>query len=124
MERLQITDDVTALYNKRHISTRASTPRSRRRSGTATSCRSWCSSIDNFKALSERHGLPVGNEVLSDFGKLLKSLARGTDCVARYSGEEFMILLPHTDAPDARRAADRIRDGRGGAFVPAPEAPP
>jgi len=77
--------------------------------------------IDNFKALSERHGLPVGNAVLSDFGKLLKKFARGTDCVARYSGEEFMILLPHT-MPRMRATPRTYPDGRGGAFVPAPEA--
>ena len=108
MERLQTTDDVTTLYNKRHFdkSLNAEIEKARRYGHKLSVL---VLDIDNFKALSERHGQPVGNEVLSDFGKLLKKFARGTDCVARYSGEEFVILLPHTDAPEARCAADRLR---------------
>jgi diguanylate cyclase (GGDEF)-like protein len=108
MERLQTTDDVTALYNKRHFDTSLDAEIEKaKRYGHKLSV--MVLDIDNFKALSERHGQPVGNEVLSDFGKLLKKFARGTDCVARTSGEEFMILLPHTDASEARCAADRLR---------------
>jgi diguanylate cyclase (GGDEF)-like protein len=108
MERLQTTDDLTSLYNKRHFdkSLEAEIEKARRYGHTLSVM---VLDIDNFKALSERHGQPVGNEVLSDFGKLLKKFARGTDCVARYSGEEFRILLPHTDAREARCAADRLR---------------
>jgi diguanylate cyclase (GGDEF)-like protein len=108
MERLQTTDDITTLYNKRHFdkSLDAEIEKAKRYGHKLSVL---VLDIDNFKALSERHGQPVGNEVLSDFGKLLKKFARGTDCVARYSGEEFMILLPHTDAPEARCAADRLR---------------
>ncbi len=108
MERLQTTDDLTTLYNKRHFdrSLDAEIEKARRYGHKLSVL---VLDIDNFKTLSERHGKPVGNEVLSDFGKLLKKFARGTDCVARYSGEEFMILLPHTDAQEARCAADRLR---------------
>ena len=108
MERLQTTDDVTTLYNKRHFdkSLNAEIEKARRYGHKLSVL---VLDIDNFKALNERHGQPVGNEVLSDFGKLLKKFARGTDCVARYSSEEFVILLPHTDAPEARCAADRLR---------------
>jgi len=108
MERLAIMDDVTALYNKRHFdkSLEAEIEKAKRYGHKLSVM---VLDIDNFKARSERHGQPVGNEVLCDFGKLLKKFARGTDCVARYSGEEFMILLPHTDAPEARIAAARLR---------------
>ena len=108
MERLQTTDDLTTLYNKRHFDKNLDAEIEKaKRYGHKLSV--MVLDIDNFKALSERHGQPVGNELLSDFGKLLKKFARGTDCVARYSGEEFMILLPHTDAEEARCAADRLR---------------
>src|SRR2546425_7939584 len=108
MERLAIMDDVTALYNKRHFdkSLEAEIEKAKRYGHKLSVM---VLDIDNFKALSERHGQPVGNEVLCDFGKLLKKFARGTDCVARYSGEEFMIMLPHTDASEARCAAERLR---------------
>ncbi|HMI31970.1 MAG TPA: sensor domain-containing diguanylate cyclase [Candidatus Limnocylindrales bacterium] len=108
MERLQTTDDLTSLYNKRHFDKSLDAEIEKaKRYGHKLSV--MVLDIDNFKALSERHGQPAGNEVLSDFGKLLKKFARGTDCVARSSGEEFMILLPHTDASEARCAADRLR---------------
>jgi len=108
MERLQTVDDLTTLYNRRHFdkSLDAEIEKARRYGHKLSVL---VLDIDNFKALNERHGQPVGNEVLSDFGKLLKRFARGTDCVARTSSEEFMILLPHADAREARCAADRIR---------------
>jgi diguanylate cyclase (GGDEF)-like protein len=65
--------------------------------------------VDDRKAGKERTGSAVGDQVLSDMGRLLKRSARGTDCVARYSGDEFRILLPHTDASEAKLAADRLR---------------
>ena len=108
MERLKTTDDLTTLYNKRHFDRSLDAEIEKaKRYGHKLSV--MVLDIDNFKALSERHGQPVGNELLSDFGKLLKKFARGTDCVARYSGDGFMILLPHTDAVEARCAADRLR---------------
>jgi len=108
MERLQTHDDLTKLYNRRHFdrSLDAEIEKAKRYGHKVSIL---VLDVDNFKALSDRHGQPVGNEVLSDLGKLLKKFARGTDCVARSSGEEFMILLPHTDAPEARCAADRLR---------------
>ena len=51
----------------------------------------------------------IGDQILSDMGRLLKRSARGTDCVARYEGDEFRILLPHTDAARAKVAAERLR---------------
>jgi diguanylate cyclase (GGDEF)-like protein len=108
MERLQTTDDLTSLYNKRHFDKSLDAEIEKaKRYGHKLSV--MVLDIDNFKALSDRHGQPAGNEVLSDFGKLLKRFARGTDCVARSTGEEFMIMLPHTDATEARCAADRLR---------------
>ena len=108
MERLQTTDDLTTLYNKRHFDRYLEVEIEKaKRYGHKLSV--MVLDIDNFKALNERHGKPAGNEVLSDFGKLLKKFARGTDCVARYSDEEFMILLPHTDTNEAKIAAQRLR---------------
>jgi diguanylate cyclase (GGDEF)-like protein len=108
MERLQTTDDLTSLYNKRHfdLSLGAEIEKAKRYGHKLSVM---VLDIDNFKALNERHGQPVGNEVLSDFGKLLKKFARTTDCVARTSGEEFMIMLPHTDAQEAKCAAVRLQ---------------
>lgn len=109
VERLATTDDLTALYNKRHFD--------RYLQGEIEKAKRYghklsvvVLDIDGMKKLNERHGQPLGNEILSDMGKLLKRFARGTDCVARYSGDEFMVLLPHTDAQEAGIAAQRLRD--------------
>lgn len=108
VERLQTTDDLTNLYNKRHFDRHldAEIEKAKRYGHTLSVM---VLDIDNFKTLNERLGRPLGNELLSDFGRLLKKFARGTDCVARYSSEEFMILLPHTDTREARCAAERLR---------------
>ena len=62
----------------------------------------------NATGARERAGT-VNTQVLSDMGKALKRAARGSDCVSRYGADEFRILLPHTDTPEAMIAAERLR---------------
>jgi diguanylate cyclase (GGDEF)-like protein len=108
MERMTLTDDLTTLYNRRHFDRNLKGEIDRaRRYGHKVSV--VVLDIDNFKSIEERAGTPVARLVLSDMGKLLKKFARNTDCVARYSEDEFAILLPHTDAREAGLAAARIR---------------
>jgi diguanylate cyclase (GGDEF)-like protein len=108
VERMTLTDDLTTLYNRRHFDRNLKGEIERaRRYGHKVSV--VVLDIDNFKSIEERAGAPVARLVLSDMGKLLKKFARNTDCVARYSDDEFAILLPHTDAREAGLAAARIR---------------
>jgi diguanylate cyclase (GGDEF)-like protein len=65
--------------------------------------------VDGAAERKGRTGHGIGDQILSDMGRLLKRSARGTDCVARYEGDEFRILLPHTDAARAKVAAERLR---------------
>jgi diguanylate cyclase (GGDEF)-like protein len=66
--------------------------------------------IDHFKQVNDNYGHVAGDLVLREFGKLLVRIARGGDTVARTGGEEFSILLPHTDATGARAVAERVRE--------------
>lgn len=65
--------------------------------------------VDHFKKVNDELGHDVGDRVLSAFGHVLGSCARGTDVVARWGGEEFLVLLPETDEAGARTFGDRVR---------------
>jgi diguanylate cyclase (GGDEF)-like protein len=65
--------------------------------------------VDHFKSVNDRFGHPVGDEVLQRLGRLLVSAVRGVDRVARWGGEEFLLVLPGQTAHLGREAAERIR---------------
>ena len=67
--------------------------------------------IDHFKAVNDNHGHGVGDQVLQKVAEAIQTLARDTDLVCRYGGEEFCILLTQTDADAACSAAERLRRG-------------
>lgn len=64
--------------------------------------------IDRFKTINERHGTEVGDRVLRSCATLLQSCVRGSDLVARFSGEEFMIVLPGADPHIVKQVAQRM----------------
>ncbi len=65
--------------------------------------------VDHFKAINDAHGHTVGDVVLQRVSGVLRSKRRGSDFVCRYGGEEFCVLLPHTDIQDAALVAELIR---------------
>ncbi|WP_263772169.1 sensor domain-containing diguanylate cyclase [Propionivibrio soli] len=65
--------------------------------------------IDFFKRINDTLGHATGDQVLRHVAKILKSSLRQTDFVARFGGEEFIVLLPATDTSDARIVAENIR---------------
>jgi diguanylate cyclase (GGDEF)-like protein len=64
--------------------------------------------IDNFKAINDEHGHLVGDRVLRSLANLLKREVRTVDVVARFGGEEFVLLLPETGHTGARIFAVRV----------------
>jgi diguanylate cyclase (GGDEF)-like protein len=64
--------------------------------------------LDNFKAVNDTHGHQHGDAVLVHFAACTKSALRSEDRLGRYGGEEFLVLLPDTDAPAAHHVAQRI----------------
>ncbi len=65
--------------------------------------------IDHFKKYNDSNGHPAGNEVLKKIATILKQEAREVDIVARYGGEEMVIILPETSRRRAAELAERIR---------------
>jgi diguanylate cyclase (GGDEF)-like protein len=61
--------------------------------------------IDHFKNVNDAHGHAAGDMVLKGFVSRLQSCLRNTDMLGRWGGEEFLVLLPHTDGPHAAMAA-------------------
>jgi len=67
--------------------------------------------IDGFKRVNDEMGHVRGDEVLRGVGAALKRSARGTDFVGRYGGDEFLVVMPGTDADPAAAASTRLAAG-------------
>ena len=65
--------------------------------------------IDHFKAYNDEHGHLAGDAALDRLGEVLRRATRGNDLAFRYGGEEFVLLLPNVELPDAIAVAERIR---------------
>jgi diguanylate cyclase (GGDEF)-like protein len=66
--------------------------------------------VDHFKSVNDAFGHLRGDQVLCEFGGRLASLVRSSDLVFRYGGDEFVILLPHTEKEQAAHLAQRLLD--------------
>lgn len=66
--------------------------------------------IDFFKRINDSHGHIIGDKVLKEFSKYLQSLIRSFDILARFGGEEFIILMPNTSTDGAMILAERIKN--------------
>ena len=65
--------------------------------------------IDHFKAVNDRYGHPVGDTVLVGLTRLVQRNLRAADTLARWGGEEFVIMMPHCDADEAVGLAEKLR---------------
>ncbi len=65
--------------------------------------------VDNFKRINDRFGHLTGDKVISNIADIVAGLVRVTDKLARWGGDEFVILLPHTNRQQAFEMAERIR---------------
>ena len=102
------TDPLTALHNRRVIEERIGEERDQPPvQGRVFSI--IMSDIDHFKVLNDTYGHQIGDLVLVTLSKILKHATRAGDVVARWGGEEFLILLPDTGAREACEVAERMR---------------
>jgi len=65
--------------------------------------------IDDFKNLNDTHGHPTGDYVLRSLARIVARSIRNVDIPARYGGDEFAIILTHTDLANARKIATRVK---------------
>jgi len=108
MHQLMLTDELTGLYNRRHlvnIASAALTQAQRDRAPLSL----LLLDLDHFKQINDTYGHPTGDEVLRQISKQLRELSRPSDTLARIGGEEFCLLMPNTATHDALQVADRLR---------------
>jgi diguanylate cyclase (GGDEF)-like protein/PAS domain S-box-containing protein len=108
VQRLAAQDPLTDCYNRRRFIELANMEFQRAvRYGRPLSL--FMFDIDHFKKFNDRHGHPTGDRVLCALVDVCNHSLRNTDILGRYGGEEFIVLVPETRAPEAVKAADRLR---------------
>jgi len=65
--------------------------------------------LDHFKQINDTYGHVAGDTVLREFGRILTESLRESDIVCRYGGDEFVVIMPHTQSEDAWRICERTR---------------
>lgn len=108
LKRLAIKDPLTDLFNRRYLEesiTRELTRAVRHQSKISVAMLD----IDDFKLFNDTKGHQAADEVLSGVGALLRTHFRGEDIACRYGGEEFILVLPDCDLPDAVRRMEELR---------------
>lgn len=108
LARLSVTDRLTGIYNRMKLDEALAAEIQR--------CRRYDQAlaivlldIDHFKRINDTYGHQAGDRALIDIARLLSAGSRETDVVGRWGGEEFMIVLPHTDLAGASRLAEKMR---------------
>ncbi|HEX6098046.1 MAG TPA: GGDEF domain-containing protein [Thermoanaerobaculia bacterium] len=101
------TDDLTGIWNRRYF--RRQLPQEIERARTFNVPLSLLLfDIDDFKQINDSFGHVIGDVVLSELCGSVREMLRPTDILARYGGDEFAVILPHTDLHGARKVAQRI----------------
>lgn len=105
---LAVTDGLTGLHNRRYLDNHLKTlfNRAAARSRPLSLC---ITDIDRFKTVNDTYGHDAGDEVLREFARRIRSTVRGADLACRYGGEEFVVVMPDTDAASAAAVAERLR---------------
>ncbi|HEX9983963.1 MAG TPA: diguanylate cyclase [Thermoanaerobaculia bacterium] len=108
LERLTLIEPLTELANRRGLQQVLSHEVDRLARGT-TSTAILVIDLDDFKGINESLGHAVGDVVLQEVGRRLRSSVRTVDTVGRLGGDEFMLILPDTEPAEVTRVAERIR---------------
>ena len=106
-DRMAVRDGLTGVYNRSYLELAMErTAMDLHRNGGAASI--LFVDVDGMKEVNDTYGHHTGDELLVQLGALLKSCCRETDVVARYGGDEFVVLMPDTDAEGARQVALKV----------------
>ncbi|WP_199621634.1 diguanylate cyclase [Paenibacillus alkalitolerans] len=107
MEKMAVTDELTGMYNRRHFYQLA-----QQEIELAREHRKPLSvilfDIDYFKQINDRYGHLIGDEVLRRLASTIADVLPAKQIIARFGGEEFVVLLPETDGQAGHRVAERM----------------
>ena len=107
MQKLAMRDELTGCYNRlgfRELSEKYISQATRQKRPVSLAI----IDLDHFKQVNDEHGHDAGDEVLRALGKLLRRKSRKSDVVARWGGEEFVLLLPDTDRDQSLCAVRKL----------------
>ncbi|MFH2043900.1 MAG: sensor domain-containing diguanylate cyclase [Pseudomonadota bacterium] len=107
-KQLSIVDDLTGLFNKRHLNIQleGEIQRALRYDRPLSLL---MMDIDNFKQVNDTHGHSQGDQVLAGLARMLKSCIRNSDIAFRYGGEEMVVILTETPIEGCAQIAERVR---------------
>jgi diguanylate cyclase (GGDEF)-like protein len=108
VERQALLDGLTGLANRRSVEETLRTEVARARRFDDKLC-VVMADLDDFKRVNDTWGHPVGDDALLMFAHTLRATAREMDVAGRWGGEEFVLVLPGTDAAGGARLAERAR---------------
>ena len=116
LRNLSMNDPLTGCFNRRYLQEKFLESEIFRARRYGLSLSVIMCDLDHFKAINDTYGHHGGDAVLRTFAELLKKMTRWhIDCVVRYGGEEFLLILPETNLHDAALLTERLR----GAFASA-----
>jgi diguanylate cyclase (GGDEF)-like protein len=124
VSRMRLTaemDGLTRVFNKKHMeqtlnervyraACAAYDQRGGERGGPAGTLSIFLFDIDNFKTYNDQNGHLAGDKALQELAALIQGSVRKDDVFGRFGGEEFLLILPHTNATQAMFAAEKIRN--------------
>ncbi|MEQ6884645.1 GGDEF domain-containing protein [Salicola sp. Rm-C-2C1-2] len=109
LRQMATTDPLTGLLNRRHMTYLVEKELARfRRNGRPMAFLLF--DIDYFKEVNDQYGHETGDRILEDVARIIKNQVRAEDLIARWGGEEFLVVLPGTRLQSARISAERIRE--------------
>jgi diguanylate cyclase (GGDEF)-like protein len=117
IQQLTITDDVTGLYNARHLYAVLERELEIARRDSRSLSLVFLD-LDRFKLVNDQHGHLAGSELLGRVGQRIQELCRTTDLCFRYGGDEFVILMPATTREEALRLARAIHANLAASIFP------
>ena len=108
LEELAMTDSLTGVRNRRCFM-QAATLEFERATRHSRPMAVVLIDVDHFKRINDRHGHQLGDTALIEIARACQGTLRKTDLLARFGGEEFIVLLPETGQREAVRLAERMR---------------
>lgn len=122
LHRVAVTDPLTGAYNREFLAQRlpaeieAAVTQDRPLSVALVD-------LDEFKHINDAHGHLVGDRVLAEIARRLRTAIRGGDVLVRYGGEEFLAVLPRADARRAWEVGERMRQRVSETPIDLPDGP-